>query len=114
LQDEEQKDDIMGDNKASRKKALIRFYRDTTAMTFTMLNGNRYGSGGIKAMKRRLAQLKGQFTTDQIGVRKVRQYLKGLIEEKKQARKDARKVARDWETLAGASDDNFFTKCLSR
>jgi hypothetical protein len=101
----------MSDNRAVAKRSLIRFYRDTNN-DFRDLNGNRYGSGGIKAMKRRLASLKGQFTTDQIGVRKVRQYLKGLIEEKKQARKDARKVARDWETLAGASDDNFFTKCF--
>jgi hypothetical protein len=108
---EEQRDDIMSDNKAVAKRGLIRFYRDTNN-DFRDLNGNRYGSGGIKAMKRRLASLKGQFTTDQIGVRKVRQYLKGLIEEKKQARKDARKVARNWETLAGASDDNFFTKCF--
>jgi hypothetical protein len=108
---EEQRDDIMSDNKAVAKRGLTRFYRDTNN-DFRDLNGNRYGSGGIKAMKRRLAGLKGQFTTDQIGVRKVRQYLKGLIEEKKQARKDARKVARDWETLAGASDDNFFTKCF--
>jgi hypothetical protein len=108
---EEQRDDIMSDNKSVAKRSLTRFYRDTNN-DFRDLNGNRYGSGGIKAMKRRLAGLKGQFTTDQIGVRKVRQYLKGLIEEKKQARKDARKVARDWETLAGASDDNFFTKCL--
>jgi hypothetical protein len=101
---------LISNDIAKSKKALIRFYRDTNG-SFTAF-GNRYGSGGIKAMKRRLAQLKGQFTTDQIGVRKVRQYLKGLIEEKKQARKDARKVARDWETLAGASDDNFFTKCF--
>jgi hypothetical protein len=108
LQDD--REALMGDNKAKAKKTLIRIYRDTRS-PFTAF-GNRYGSGGIKAMKRRLAGLKGQFTTDQIGVRKVRQYLKGLIEEKKQARKDARKVARDWETLAGASDDNFFTKCL--
>jgi hypothetical protein len=108
LQDD--REALMGDNRAKAKKTLIRFYRDTNG-SFTAF-GNRYGSGGIKAMKRRLAQLKGQFTTDQIGVRKVRQYLKGLIEEKKQARKDARKVARDWETLAGAGDDNFFTKCF--
>jgi hypothetical protein len=101
---------LISNDIAKSKKALIRFYRDTNG-SFTAF-GNRYGSGGIKAMKRRLASLKGQFTTDQIGVRKVRQYLKGLIEEKKQARKDARKVARDWETLAGASDDNFFTKCF--
>jgi hypothetical protein len=107
----EQKDAIMSDNMAVAKRAIIKFYRDTNG-SFRDFNGNLYSSGGIKAMKRRLASLKGQFTTDQIGVRKVRQYLKGLIEEKKQARKDARKVARDWETLAGASDDNFFTKCF--
>ena len=64
---------LISNDIAKSKKALIRFYRDTNN-PFTAF-GNRYGSGGIKAMKRRLASLKGQFTTDQIGVRKVRQYL---------------------------------------
>jgi hypothetical protein len=108
LEDERQA--IISDKIGKARKALIENYRNRTD-AFTLF-GNRYANGGIKSMKRRLAQLKGQFTTDQIGVRKVRQYLKGLIEEKKQARKDAIKVARDWETLAGAIDDNFFTKCL--
>jgi hypothetical protein len=107
----EDKDDIMSDNMAVAKRAIISFYRETNS-SFRDFNGNLYGSGGIKAMKRRLSELKGEFTTDQIGVRTVRQYLKGLIEEKKQARKDAIKVEKDWETLAGAIDDNFFTKCL--
>jgi hypothetical protein len=107
----EDKDDIMSDNMAAAKRAIIRFYRETNS-SFRDFNGNLYGSGGIKAMKRRLSELKGEFTTDQIGVRTVRQYLKGLIEEKKQARKDAIKVEKNWETLAGAIDDNFFTKCL--
>jgi hypothetical protein len=107
----EDKDDIMSDNMAAAKRAIIRFYRETNS-SFRDFNGNLYGSGGIKAMKRRLSELKGEFTTDQIGVRTVRQYLKELIEEKKQARKDAIKVEKDWETLVRPIDDNFFTKCL--
>ena len=111
---QDQRQDLISGNIAVRTAALISFYRNESSPFANRgkTDDNRYGSGGIKAMERRLAGLKGQFTTDQIGVRKVRQYLKGLIEEKKQARKDARKVARDWETLAGASDDNFFTKCF--
>jgi hypothetical protein len=112
LRDDRQ--DLMTGDIASRKEALISFYRNTSS-PFTNrgeTDNNRYGSGGIKAMERRLAQLKGQFTTDQIGVRTVRQYLKGLIEEKKQARRDAKKVVKNWEDLIANVDDNFFTKCL--
>jgi hypothetical protein len=112
LQDDRQ--DLISGNIATRTAALIGFYRNTSS-PFTnrgQTDNNRYGSGGIKAMERRLAQLKGQFTTDQIGVRKVRQYLKGLIEEKKQARRDAKKVVKNWEDLIANVDDNFFTKCL--
>ena len=108
---EEEKSDIMSDDISVAKKALIRFYRDTSS-SFRDLNGNLYSSGGIKAMKRRLTQIKGRLTTDQIGVRTVRTHLKDLIENKKQALKDAKKVYRNWENLAGAGDDNFFTKCL--
>jgi hypothetical protein len=107
----EQKDDIMSDNMAVAKRAIIRFYRDTSS-SFRDFNGNLYSSGGIKAMKRRLTQIKGRFTTDQIGVRTIRNYLNDLIEDKKQALNDAKIVEKDWETLAGAGDDNFFTKCF--
>ena len=108
LRDDRQ--DLIGDNIARSKKALIKYYRDTSS-SFTAF-GNRYGSGGIKAMKRRLAGLKGQLTTDQIGVRKIRDYLRDRIEDKKQAQRDAKDVEKNWETLAGAGDDNFFTKCF--
>ena len=107
----EEKDDIMSDNMAVAKRAIIRFYRETGS-SFRDFNGNLYSSGGIKAMKRRLTQIKGRFTTDQIGVRTIRNYLRDLIEEKTQALDDAKKVEKDWETLAGAGDDNFFTKCF--
>ena len=108
---EEQKDDIMSDNMAVAKRAIIRFYRDTNS-SFRDFNGNLYSSGGIKAMKRRLTEIKGRFTTDQIGVRTIRNYLNDLIEDKKQALDDAKIVEKNWETLAGAGDDNFFTKCF--
>jgi hypothetical protein len=108
---QEQKDDIMSDNKAVAKRAIISFYRDTNS-SFRDFNNNLYSSGGIKAMKRRLTEIKGRFTTDQIGVRTIRNYLNDLIEDKKQALNDAKIVEKNWETLAGAGDDNFFTKCL--
>ena len=111
-QDERQ--DLISGNIATRTAALISFYRNTSS-PFTnrgQTDNNRYGSGGIKAMERRLSQLKGQLTTDQIGAEKVRKFFTDLIENKKQALKDAKKVHNDWENLAGAGDDNFFTKCL--
>ena len=89
----------------------MRFLRNAN-FAFRGLDGNRYGSGGIRAMKRRLAQIKGQFTTDQAGVRAIRGFLRDLIQEKQKALEEAIIVDKNWETLAGASDDNFFTKCL--
>ena len=107
---EDQRQAIIGNKIGQARKALIANYRDRTD-NFTLFNIT-YENGGIKEMKRRLAQLKGRFTTDQIGVRTVRDYMKVLIKEKKQALDDAKKVAKNWETLAGAGDDNFFTKCF--
>ena len=112
LQDDRQ--DLMTGDIAKRTAALISFYRNESS-PFTNrseTDNNRYGSGGLKAMERRLSKIKGRFTTDQIGVGEVRDYLRGLIEEKTQALDDAKKVEKDWETLAGAGDDNFFTKCF--
>jgi hypothetical protein len=107
---QEERDEIMSDNMAKAKKALIQFYRNTNS-PFTAF-GNRYGSGGIKAMKRRLAQLKGQRTTDQTGVKKVRDFLNELIKDKEDARNAAKLVLKDWEDFIADADDDFFTKCL--
>ena len=112
LQDDRQ--DLMTGDIAKRTAALISFYRNESS-PFTNrseTDNNRYGSGGLKAMERRLSKIKGRFTTDQIGVGEVRDYLRDLIEEKTQALDDAKKIEKDWETLAGAGDDNFFTKCF--
>ena len=107
---QEQKETIMSNNIARAKKALIVFYRNTNSPFVAF--GNRYSSGGIKAMKRRLAGLKGQTTTDQVGVKAVRDYLKELIKDKEEALNLAKDVSKNWEDLAGAADDDFFTKCL--
>ena len=107
---QDQRQDLISGDIAARTARLISIYRNISSPFAT--DNNRYGSGGIKAMERRLSQLQGQLTTDQIGVKKVRDFFTDLIENKTQALKDAKKVYRDWENLAGAGDDNFFTKCL--
>ena len=108
----EDKDDLMSDDMGKQRKALIEYYRNTNDIGFKDLNNNRYGSGGIKSMKKRLSELEGQSTTDQIGVKAVRSYLKGLIKEKEEALEFAKYVIKNWEDLAGSPDDNFFTKCI--
>jgi hypothetical protein len=108
LQDDRK--DLISDNTARSKKALIVFYRNTNS-PFTAF-GNRYGSGGIKAMKRRLAGLKGQTVTDQVGVKAVRDALKSLIEDKENAKNLAKYVSKRWEELIATTDNNFYTKCL--
>jgi hypothetical protein len=107
----EDKSDLMSDDIGRQRKALIEYYRNTNDI-FRDLNGNRYGSGGIKSMKKRLSELEGQSTTDQIGVKAVRSYIKGLIKEKEEALEFAKYVIKNWEDLAGAADDDFFTKCI--
>jgi hypothetical protein len=107
----DEKEDFLNASVAERRSIAIRLIRDSTA-PFTGLDGNIYGSGGIKSMKRRLARLKGQTTTDQIGVKAVRDYLKELIKEKEEALNLAKDVSKNWEDFAGAADDDFFTKCL--
>jgi hypothetical protein len=108
---EEERNDIMSDDISVAKKALINFYRNTNS-SFRDLNGNLYSTGGIKAMKRRLTEIKGRFTTDQNGVKAVRDSLKDLIKDKEEALNLAKDVSKNWEDLAGAADDDFFTKCL--
>jgi hypothetical protein len=110
----DQRQDLMTGNIASRKELLIFFYRNTSS-PFTnrgIDDDNRYGSGGIKAMERRLSQLKGQTTTDQIGVKAVRDKLNELIKEKEDALNDLKLLLKNWEDFIVNADDDFFTKCL--
>jgi hypothetical protein len=107
----ETRDDLLSGDISRQRSAYVRFLRNAN-FAFIGFDSNRYGSGGIRAMKRRLAQIQGQFTTDQAGVRAIRGFLRDLIQEKQKALEEAIIVDKNWETLAGASDDNFFTKCL--
>jgi hypothetical protein len=76
------------------------------------IDGLSYPNGGIKAMKKKLARLKGRFVTDQIGVKAVRSEMNKLIKDKEDALNDVKLVLRHWEDLIADADDNFFTKCL--
>ena len=105
------KQDILSDNVSRSRSGYTSFLRYAD-FPFTGIDGNPYGSGGIRAMKRRLARLKGQTTTDQTGVKAVRDYLKDLIKQKEEAFNLAKDVSKNWEDFAGPTDDDFFTKCL--
>lgn len=107
----EEKDDLLSDDMAARRKAYSRFLRRTTG-PFVGLDGNRYGSGGIVAIKDRLAEIKGESTTDAIGTEAVKDYMRGLIQEKEEALNFLDYALKNWEDLQGAADDNFYTKCL--
>ena len=109
LQDDKQ--DILSDNVSRLRSRYTKSLRYANS-PFTGFDGNRYGSGGIRAMKRRLAQLKGQTTTDQVGVKEVRDKLNELIKEKEDARNDLKLLLKDWEDFIADADDDFFTKCL--
>jgi hypothetical protein len=105
------KEDFLTANVGERRSIAIRVIRDSTG-AFTGIDGNRYDSGGIKAMKRRLARLKGQTTTDQVGVKEVRDKLNELIKEKEDALNDLKLLLKNWEDFIVNADDDFFTKCL--
>jgi transcription elongation GreA/GreB family factor len=109
LQDDKQ--DILSDNVSRLRSRYTKSLRYANS-PFTGFDGNRYGSGGIRAMKRRLARLKGQTTTDQVGVKEVRDKLNELIKEKEDARNDLKLLLKDWEDFIADADDDFFTKCL--
>lgn len=107
----EDRDSFLVSDVATRRTIYVRFLRNATG-SFTGIDGNRYGSGGIKAIKRRLSRVKGEFVTDQIGVNRVKDYMRGLIREKEEALGYVQYVLKNWESLLAAADDNFFTKCL--
>jgi hypothetical protein len=111
---QDQRQDLISGNIATRTAALISFYRNESSPFANRgkTDNNRYGSGGIKAMERRLSELKGQKTTDQVGVKAVRDKLNELIKEKEDAKNDLKLLLKDWEDFIADADDDFFTKCL--
>lgn len=107
----EDRNDILSGEIGERREAYVRFIRQARG-PFRGLDGNRYGSGGIIEIKERLNEISGENTTDQIGVREIRSFFRELIAEKEEALKFVRYVTKNWEELAAAADDHFYTKCM--
>jgi hypothetical protein len=105
----DEKDDILSGEMGDKRKALVRFIRESNGPF--RLFGNRY-AGGIKWIKRRLNDISGEKTTDQVGVDAVRRYFRELIAQKEEALKFVKYVNKNWEDLQQSGDDHFFTKCL--
>jgi len=106
----EDRRDLMDNNIARARRAYIVFLRNTRN-SFRGPDRNIY-AGGIRFLKSRLSDLKGQSITDQEGMRAVRQFLNQLIKDKEEALELAKFVRKNWEDLIADADDNFYTKCL--
>jgi hypothetical protein len=103
------KEDILTGEIAQKRKAAIRTIRN--ARTHFRLYGKTF-SGGIRYVKDKLSDLKGENTTDKTGVKEVRRYFRALIQAKEEALNFLRYVTKEWEMIAGQADDHFYTKCL--
>ena len=103
------KADLLSDDINRQRQVWIDIIRNSN-QPFTAF-GKSF-SGGILYVKRQLGNLKGEETTDQRGVRAVRDYFRNLIREKEEALKFARYVSNNWEEIQSAADDHFYTKCL--
>jgi hypothetical protein len=105
----EDKDAIIEGDIQELRKALIRTVRSAN---YQFRFGGRTYAGGIRYVKNQLGDLKGENTTDNRGVRAVRSYFRELIREKEEALKFVKYVTKNWDALASAADDHFYTKCL--
>jgi hypothetical protein len=99
---------LRGDLATKRSLAIKDLRNDRTNFTW---NGRTF-SGGVRYVKEKLRNLKGEFTTDQRGTNEVRRAFRALIAEKEEALKFAKYVTKNWEMLMGAADDHFYTKCI--
>lgn len=106
------KRDLESEDINVRRKAYVRFIR-TAKNAFVGLDGNRY-AGGIRWLADKIDDLKGEFTTDQVGVSAVRAAYRQLIKDKQQALRDARWLAKNWDTLERDLDDSFYVRALCR
>jgi hypothetical protein len=106
----ELRDEFLSGSVSDRREIFVRIIRNATA-PFTGPDRNRYAAG-IKAIKRRLSGLSGERTTDRIGTRAIKSYLRSLIREKEEAFAFLDYILDNWEDLQGAADDNFYTKCI--
>jgi hypothetical protein len=80
---------------------------------FIGYDGNRYACG-VNCLLEKIDDLKGEWTTDQIGVDLIRKALRELIKKKQEALQWLRWLMKNWETLARDGDDHFYSKCLAK
>ena len=128
VNDYEEKLDALREKREKRRNKLIgkarrKYIRDLrrSESAFVGLSGNRYGSGGLKVMERRLKTLpsgdpsaegEGR-VTDKVGTKAVKQAFNALINEKREALRNIRDTLERFdEDYVQSLDNNFFVKCL--
>jgi hypothetical protein len=96
------------------RKKYVKELRSKSRTPFTGLSGNYYGSGGLRAMERRLKQLPSEGrVTDRVGTKAVRQAFEALKKQKREALQKVRNILENFDDeYVKQLDNNFFTKCL--
>lgn len=105
----ERKDDFIRASIGEKRDLAVRVLRNQRS--HFVLFGRTY-AGGIRYVKERLADLKGERVTDRRGCIEIRRAFKHLIQEKQSALRFLKYVTSNWEMLSDAADDHFYTKCL--
>ena len=101
----QERDEFVNGDIGDRRRITINLIRNSN-VPFVGLDGNRYAAG-IKAIKRRLSGLSGERTTDRIGTRAIKGYLRSLIREKEEALAFARFTLKNWEDLQADCGQQF-------
>jgi hypothetical protein len=106
--------DLVNDKMDDTREELLRITRTaTSAFYLPGISSERFACG-ISCLLEKIDNLKGEWTTDQIGTSLVRTKLRELIAEKQKARQWVQYIVKNWHTLVRDLDDSFYVKCLAK
>ena len=92
---------------------LLRITREeTSAFELPNVCSSERFACGINCLLDKIDDLKGEYSTDQVGTSAVRKAYRDLIKQKQEAIQWLRWIAKNWETIARDADDYFYSKCL--
>ena len=95
----------------TRDELLRRTREEQSPFDLPGISSERFACG-LQCLDEKLDNLKGEFTTDQVGASLIVQALRTLIAKKREALQWLKWLEKNWDTLAKDVDDPFYTKCL--
>jgi hypothetical protein len=107
--------DIVAEKLDDARDDLLTLVRESeTAFVLPHQCSNERFACGINCLREKIDNLRGDWTTDQVGTKRVRDSLRELIAEKQKARQWLQYIVKNWHTLVRDLDDAFYVKCLAK